>query len=100
MILTMDNNKCPDPFCSHHHKEMPVQGRFRWILNELLSHLPFSVISAIVGIGIMAALTMTNKVHHLVNIFHIFHPTHLLLSAVATTAMFRRLSYKETPASR
>ncbi|MEW6026248.1 MAG: hypothetical protein AB1599_02990 [Planctomycetota bacterium] len=89
----MPKNKCLDPFCCHHHDEAPQKGRFRWILNELLHHLPFSVLSAIAGIGLMAALTMADKVHHLVNVFHLFHPTHLLLSAIATTAMFRRLSY-------
>jgi len=88
----MNDKDCSDPFCSHHHQEMPPQGRLRWILNELLAHLPFSVISAIAGIAIIAGLTMAEKVHHLVNIFHLFHPTHLLLSAIATTAMFRRLS--------
>lgn len=91
----MNDNKCPDPFCSHHHKEMPPKGRFLWILNELLAHLPFSIISAIAGIAIMAVLTMTDKIHHLVSIFHLFHPTHLLLSAIATTAMFRRLSSRK-----
>ena len=96
----MDNKECLDPFCSHHHQEMPPQGRLRWILNELLAHLPFSVISAIAGIAIIAGLTMAEKVHHLVNIFHLFHPTHLLLSAIASTAMFRRLSYKKTSAPR
>jgi len=93
VINIMNDNKCLDPFCSHHHGEAPPKGRFFWILSELLAHLPFSIISAIVGIGLMAVLTMTNKVHHLVNIFHLFHPTHLLLSATATTAMFWRLSH-------
>lgn len=95
MVLVMDNKECSDPFCSHHHSEMPPQGRFRWILNELLRHLPFSVISAIAGIAIIAGLTMAGKVQHLVNIFHLFHPTHLLLSAIATTVMFRRLSARK-----
>jgi len=87
----MKNKECLDPFCSHHH-QMPEQGRFTWILNELLAHLPYSILSALIGLLVMLVFQVFDKMHHLTNIFHLFHPTHLLLSAIATTAMFRRLS--------
>jgi len=93
-INAMNDNKCLDPFCSHHHGEAPPKGRFLWILSELLAHLPFSITSTIIGILIMVAFTVFNKMQYLTGIFHVFYPTHLLFGAMAPTAMFWRLSHK------
>ncbi|MDI6789054.1 MAG: hypothetical protein QME51_11840, partial [Planctomycetota bacterium] len=95
----MNNKQCIDPFCIHHHKDIPDlsrrgQNKIIWIINELIRHLPYSIISVIGGVSVMVALTMLDRVQYLVGIFHLFHPTHLLLSATATTAMFWRFSYR------
>jgi hypothetical protein len=88
--------------------------RFR---DELFSHLPFSVFSTVGGIVLVAILTFLaapyyNEHAHdetpaadaalaegehahgpglagaYMDLFHVFHPSHMLFSAIATTAMF------------
>lgn len=64
---------------------------------ELLAHLPYTIFSVAAGLIILGFLTFgaslvgqaENK-EAFSELFHIFHPIHLLLSAVATTAMFYR----------
>jgi hypothetical protein len=87
------NNKCLDPFYIHHRTKPPKQKHLLWILNKLAEHLPYSIFSAFIGLLFITTITLFNKVHHLTYIFHLFHPTHLLLSATATTAMFWRFSF-------
>ncbi len=66
-------------------------SRREFILHELVHHLPFSVGSAIVSLGFVALLTWIGvsggRLH---DVFHFFHPVHLLISAAATSAMFWR----------
>jgi hypothetical protein len=82
---------------------------------ELLTHLPFSVSSVTLGLifaGIICFLTpdaMVAPIHadhaagpegdrahdaeyhgSFIELFHLFHPAHMLFSAAATTAMFRK----------
>lgn len=80
---------------------------------ELVSHLPFSVTSTVLGlmaVGVIsflapADLVETDSHDHdhegehshgaefhgaYIEFFHLFHPAHMLFSAAATTAMFRR----------
>ncbi|MCD5390641.1 hypothetical protein LR007_02100 [candidate division NPL-UPA2 bacterium] len=63
---------------------------------ELGEHLPYTIFSVAVGLGILGMLTfvaellgakMAEPAHGL---FHVFHPLHMLFSAAATTAMFWR----------
>lgn len=77
------------------------------IATELAHHFPFTIFSAVFSLGILAVLTTILESgadtctadHHahdhghggpFGSLFHVFHPIHILLSAVATTAMFRR----------
>ena len=68
----------------------------KYILVELGHHLPYSILGVIAAIIMMAILTFVAKVTHgekfvpeaSREIFHVFHPAHVLFSAVATTAMF------------
>lgn len=74
--------------------------RFRWghILNELREHLPYTLLAAVIGVAGMALINfeaaLTNRQAILPEategLFHTFHFTHLLVSAIATTAMFWR----------
>jgi hypothetical protein len=58
------------------------------IIKELLRHAPFTSFGAITGIIIMLlAIHIPSRVSQ--NIFYIFHPIHVLLSALVTTALFR-----------
>ncbi len=70
-------------------------GKFKHVLYELKEHLPFTVFSAIMAIvvvGVLMVIAITLKEDaiqtHSQNLFHIFHPVHILLSATATSAMF------------
>ncbi len=69
-----------------------MQKKLKFILLELKSHLPFSVLSSALGIMLVGILTILLPLKQpiLVNerLFHIFHPLHLLASAMATTAMY------------
>jgi len=63
----------------------------RQIANELVEHAPFTAFGAITGIAIMAIIIF-GKVHPSISqsIFYTLHPLHVLLSALATTAMYKK----------
>ena len=66
---------------------------FRRIVTELKEHLPFTAFGAITGIVIMVILVLgrvPSQVSH--TIFYTLHPIHVILSALVTTAMYRRYS--------
>lgn len=65
------------------------------IWEELRHHLPFSILSVSTGLILVGILTVITEMLGIYEIspyseelFHIFHPVHLLFSAIATTAMF------------
>ena len=63
---------------------------------ELIRHLPYSIFGVALGLIVMGFLTfiaiLLGSEGRLPvasqELFHVFHPTHILFSAVATTAMF------------
>ncbi|MCM8758620.1 MAG: hypothetical protein NC906_02460 [Candidatus Omnitrophica bacterium] len=65
------------------------------LIEELKHHLPFSILSVCFGLMLMGILNFitfsadsNQTILRSVLLFHIFHPVHLLFSAIATTAMF------------
>ncbi len=63
------------------------------IANELKKHAPFTFLGAITGIIIMAVIAFANvppEISH--TLFYILHPVHVVLSALVTTAMYKRHS--------
>jgi len=65
----------------------------RRIASELKHHIPFTALGAASGIIIMAIIVLTNiPLQWSQAAFHIFHPLHVVLSALATTAMYRKYS--------
>ena len=65
-----------------------MKSRFNAILTELKSHSPFTLFGA--ATGILCMFLFRNLEHNMSrSIFYIFHPAHVLLSAVVTTALFR-----------
>ncbi len=67
----------------------------RKILNELKEHIPFTAMGAISGIIIMVILVVTDVPHRVSHdAFHVLHPLHVILSALTTTAMFRKFNPK------
>jgi hypothetical protein len=63
--------------------------------HELKSHIPFTAIGAVTGIIIMVIVVVTNLSSIVsTEVFHILHPLHVILSALTTTAMFRKYGHK------
>ena len=73
---------------------------FKEIVSELKHHIPFTAVGAITGIIIMAIIVFTNVLPQVSQIsypiFYILHPAHVVLSAVATTALYRKYSNSKT----
>ncbi|NQT75254.1 MAG: hypothetical protein HQ566_01895 [Candidatus Omnitrophica bacterium] len=75
---------------------MKEENKLRHIIIELGAHLPYSIFGVLVGVvilGLLTFFTIILDVRHLLpraseELFHVFHPAHVLLSAVVTTAMF------------
>jgi len=71
-----------------------MKTQFRHILEELQHHLPYTVFSVAIGIMVLGLLTVVIEGEKFPqasqNLFHVFHPLHLLFSAAATAAMFWR----------
>ena len=75
---------------------MVKESKTRYVLVELAYHLPYSIFGITLGliaIGILSFLAILMRAEGLLpeasmELFHVFHPAHVLISAVATTAMF------------
>jgi hypothetical protein len=65
----------------------------RQILIELRRHAPFTAFGALTGIVIILILIFAHTISRVYEvsfiIFYILHPTHIVLSAIVTTAMYR-----------
>jgi len=65
----------------------------RRILSELKEHAPFTAIGAVTGIAIMVIIVFTGISAHISEaVFYTLHPLHVVLSALVTTALYRRYS--------
>ena len=63
----------------------------RRIVNELVEHAPFTAIGAVAGIIIIFIMVFGNVPSQISQaIFYTLHPLHVALSAIATTAMYRK----------
>jgi len=69
-----------------------------YILVELRRHVPFTAMGALSGLVIMAVLVMGGYLNDVVSvapsIFFTLHPTHVLLSALVTTGVYRFHNYR------
>lgn len=64
--------------------------RWRLIRHELLAHAPFTALGTLSGMFVLLILLWTRASPSVsAQLFWIFHPLHVLLSAFVTTAMFR-----------
>lgn len=64
--------------------------RFKYIAYQLGRHAPFTATGAVTGIIIMAILVLSHASAGFSNaLFYTLHPIHVVLSALATTAMYR-----------
>ncbi|MFA5088686.1 MAG: hypothetical protein WC552_06590, partial [Candidatus Omnitrophota bacterium] len=75
---------------------MKGKDKVRYVLGELGNHLPYSIFGVALGLVLMGLLTFFAILLQSENalgraseeLFHVFHPIHVLFSAVASTAMF------------
>src|SRR3989338_1771299 len=73
-----------------------MEKRLKYILLELARHLPYSIFGISLGIIALGILTFfailigsqERMPQASETLFHVFHPIHILFSAVATTAIF------------
>jgi len=63
------------------------------ITTELARHAPFTSLGALTGIIVMVIIVLSNvsaQISH--TVFYTLHPIHVVLSALVTTAMYRKYS--------
>ena len=67
---------------------MPAKSRIKQVLAELKAHSPFTLFGALTGIAMMLIF---KDISHQASyrLFYIFHPMHVVLSAMVTTSLFR-----------
>ncbi len=72
-------------------------GKVKHILIELKGHLPFTAFGAFLGIGFMLIFrrVVGSGAQGSHTLFSIFHPGHVILSAIVTTSMFRVHSFRK-----
>jgi len=67
---------------------MPTKEKIKDIISELKAHAPFTLFGA--STGIVCMLLFRNLQSSATqNIFYVFHPAHVVLSAMVTASMFR-----------
>ncbi|MDI6821742.1 MAG: hypothetical protein QMD66_02535 [Actinomycetota bacterium] len=89
-------NSLPTAVCATNFRIEAMHRKTYHVLQELGEHLPYSIFSAAMGLlflGVLSYIGMLLKAEEVLpkaskELFHVFHPVHLLLSAAATTAMF------------
>lgn len=71
-----------------------MAGKCKHILVELKGHLPFTVFGAVLGISFMLFFRKVGDSGAYI-LFSIFHPGHVILSAIVTTSMFRVHAFRK-----
>jgi len=65
-----------------------MRGRLGAILAELRSHAPFTVFGAVTGVlAMLLFVRASSETSH--RLFQVFHPSHVVLSAIVTASLFR-----------
>ncbi|MEA3226827.1 MAG: hypothetical protein U9Q07_12830, partial [Planctomycetota bacterium] len=65
-----------------------MQQKFRTVWAELQGHAPFTLFGALTGIVCMVLFKNVGpEVSH--RLFQVFHPVHVVLSAIVTASMFK-----------
>jgi hypothetical protein len=66
---------------------------WKLIVRELYHHVPFTAIGALTGIIFIVVITscgyLDDVTPHAKGVFYVLHPTHVFLSAMVTTALYR-----------
>ena len=72
---------------------MPSMSRWRIITKELAAHIPFTAFGALTGLIFTVIIIWGGFLNPISNtsetVFYVLHPTHVFLSALVTTAIYR-----------
>lgn len=72
---------------------MPSMSRWRIIAKELVIHIPFTAFGALTGLIFTVIIIWGGFLNPISNtsetVFYVLHPTHVFLSALVTTAIYR-----------
>ncbi len=74
-------------------EERSIMNRWRTVIVELSHHLPYTIISSLIAMGIVWYFGTTKPETLVIQAqgsFHILHALHVCLSAIATTSVFWR----------
>jgi len=73
---------------------------FKRVVKELRYHAPFTALGAVTGIIIMVIIVSFKLLPHVSQVsqtvFYILHPTHVVLSALVTTAIYKKYGNGKT----
>jgi hypothetical protein len=58
------------------------------IVGELKEHLPFTLSASIIATGLVIIISSFGAMNLVADLFEIFHPAHILVSAAATSGMY------------
>lgn len=71
-----------------------MAGKIKHIFVELKGHLPFTAFGAVLGIAFMLLFRkISDSGAH--TLFSVFHPAHVILSAIVTTSMFKLHAFRK-----
>jgi len=72
-----------------------VTEKIKHIWAELKGHAPFTILGALAGIMFMLIFRNVSKSNASL-LFSIFHPSHVLLSAMVTASLFQSIKRAKT----
>lgn len=82
------------PFSENQFFNKPVGKMLRRIASELKHHAPFTALGAVTGIIFIVIIVSLNVLPHVSQVsqtvFYILHPAHVILSALVTTAIYKK----------
>lgn len=73
---------------------MTAKAKAQHIFYELKAHSPFTLLGAVLGLAFMLLFSKTGHEGSL-SLFKVFHPAHVVLSAMVTTTLFKLHSLKK-----
>jgi len=73
--------------------KMTAKAKAQHIFYELKAHAPFTLLGAVLGLAFMVLFSKTGYEGSL-SLFKVFHPAHVVLSAMVTTTLFKLHSLK------
>ncbi len=65
-----------------------MKTKMDYLIKELKEHLPFTTLATVISMASILLLLKINSINSFVPFFYVFHPAHILFSAMVSSAMF------------